>query len=158
MSVEILPRLWIERGSFSVVGPWFDFTAISIHLVDLEKRSRWDRKAIWVNRKDKRFWHLISFCGSEKRNCDQISKDLQIPSWPCVVVKAKLNVRLALGLFIWGQTNYAFSFAWIPTSSHSSISTLEIRQERTSLFYLRFEWTSAIRGFYLPFCHLGLRS
>ena len=59
-------RLWIERGSFSVVGSWFGFTAISIHLVDLEKRSRSDRKAIWVNRKDKRFWHFISFSGSEK--------------------------------------------------------------------------------------------
>ena len=32
-----------------------------------------------------------------------------------------------------------------------SISMLEIRQEKTSRFYLRVEWTSTIKGFY----HLG---
>ena len=48
---------------------------------------------------------------------------------------------MALGLFIWGQTNLAFSFCFNSHFKWSSNSTLEIGQEGTSRFYLPFEWT-----------------
>ena len=41
-------------------------------------------------------------------------------------------------------------------TSGISISTLEIRQERTSRFYLRVEWTSAFKGFDYRCCRMRL--
>ena len=45
--------------------------------------------------------------------------------------------------------------AYLVTSG-ISISTLEIRQERTSRFYLRVEWTSAFKGFDYRCCRMRL--
>ena len=41
-------------------------------------------------------------------------------------------------------------------TSGISISTLEIRHERTSGFYLRVEWTSAFKGFDYRYCRMRL--
>ena len=63
-------------------------------------------------------------------------------------IKTKLNARMPIrqgaDLF---EANIPANKISLPLRK-ANFLTLEIRQERTSRFYLRIEWTTAFKGFY----------
>ena len=65
-----------------------------------------------------------------------------------IIYKTKLNARMPIrqgaDLF---EANTPANKISLPLRK-ANFLTLEIRQERTSRFYLRVEWTTAFKGFY----------